>query len=95
MVKHRFSKHIDITIDPNLLREVDAGAGHYHASRSAIIRWALQEWLDQHKPPMNQPIEKKSTNSEVSFHTLINTDMNPDKLLDTLQEYEAGRNNRV
>jgi len=83
---------------PELLREVDANAARYHTSRSAIIRWALQEWLEKYPAPApdrGNPVNTKSINIDRSFHELIKPDMSPDELLATLEEYEAAVQNQV
>jgi hypothetical protein len=91
MSKFRFSKRIDITIEPTLLQEVDIYAGLYHTSRSAIIRWALHDWLEQYGVKSEQPevAINKPINKQQSFHDLIKPGMSPDELLALLKEYEA------
>lgn len=94
MSKSRFSQRIDITIAPELLRKVDASAAQYHSSRSAVIRWALHEWLERH-PARNAQVNSNKVNTGQSFHSLIGPDMSPDELLTALEEYEATQPDQV
>ncbi|HEY5442407.1 MAG TPA: ribbon-helix-helix domain-containing protein [Candidatus Saccharimonadales bacterium] len=89
----RYDKRINITLPGELLRHTDENAQRYDISRSAIIRWALHEWIDRHGREL--PQTKKAVNMDQSFRAFIKPDMSPDELLNALQDYEAASSNQV
>jgi metal-responsive CopG/Arc/MetJ family transcriptional regulator len=55
MPGYRYSKRINVTIEPALLTQVDEAAAHYSIARSVIIRLALHDWLGSYSKPKVEP----------------------------------------
>lgn len=94
----RFSRRINITIAPHLLRAADASAEHYGTSRSAIIHWALNEWLERHPHQVPQDTSQPNfikTDPKKAFREFIRPDMDADKILETLEAYEDAWRHQV
>jgi len=94
MGRLKYSKRIDITIPLELFEQLKAQAERYHTSRSGIIRWAFQEWMEAHPNPA-QLAEKTNIDKEKPFNHYLKPGMRPEAILDKLEEYEAARKFRL
>jgi metal-responsive CopG/Arc/MetJ family transcriptional regulator len=94
IIKRRLSTPIHITIDPRLLRRVDASAEERHLTRSGIIRLALFSWLERH--PLKAAKEVIMINgmpydSEKSHMDYLPKNPSHQQILQTLDDYEHAR----
>jgi Arc/MetJ-type ribon-helix-helix transcriptional regulator len=94
MGKLRYSKHIDITISKTLLKEIDDQADRYKLSRSGLIRWALQEWLEAH-PDKAKQAEELGIDPRRPFNDYLKPGMSAQETIDMLERYDAAQGNRL
>jgi metal-responsive CopG/Arc/MetJ family transcriptional regulator len=97
----RFTKRINITISPSLLKRLDAATSNAGATRSGLIHEAIYDWLEKHAVK-SQPGKQSSNHSgtiyepeKYAFNHYVKRGMTADQLLQTLEEYEAVLYNRV
>jgi metal-responsive CopG/Arc/MetJ family transcriptional regulator len=89
--KSRFSKRINITIEPDFLNKVDAAAKHYDAPRSVIIRLALHDWLDKHAVPEKPKIQNVAKDFKKLADKYPKINPNDHELLKFLDDYHNNR----
>jgi hypothetical protein len=90
-MKKRYSPRINITLPQQLVDEIAVIEEKLELSRSAIIQTALREWLAKQPREQTGPslVAGQPYDRDKPYKDYLLPDMTGDKMLQTLQEYEA------